>query len=87
MTNFTASEGFEAPPKKTFDIGTIPSKGQADISQVGAMIDNLRKEHFKLGNQSGLMSRTSSTIGGGAAKTQYPSKAPWAHLRTNYALG
>ena len=50
MTNFTAADGFEAPPKATFETGTIPSKGQADLSQVGAMIDNLRKEHFKLGN-------------------------------------
>ena len=34
-----------------------------------------------------MMARSSNIIGGGASKTQYPSKAPWAHLRTNYALG
>ena len=51
QTNFIAQEGFEAAPRRTFETGTIPSKGQADLSQVGAMIDNLRKEHFALGCQ------------------------------------
>lgn len=49
MTNFIAKDGFEAPPNPTFETGTIPHKGEADRDQVGAMIDNLRREHFKLG--------------------------------------
>ena len=49
-TNFISQSdrGFEAPAKK-FDYGTVPDKGMADTSQVASMIDNLRKEHFKLG--------------------------------------
>ena len=48
-TNFIAQDGFEAPPKRTFETGTHPAKEQADLTQVNAMIDNLRKEHFTLG--------------------------------------
>ena len=48
-TNFIAMDGFEAPPKQTFETGAMPMKEQADLAQVGAMIDNLRKEHFTLG--------------------------------------
>ena len=51
------------------------------------MIDNLRKEHFALGCQNPMFAKSSTIIGGGAAKTAHPSKAPWAHLRTNYVLG
>lgn len=49
-TNFISQSdgGFEAPQKK-FDFASVPDKGKADREQVGAMIDNLRKEHFRLG--------------------------------------
>ena len=87
QTNFIAKDGFEAPPKPTFETGTVPSKGQADLSQVSNMIDNLRKEHFALGCQNPMFAKSSTIVGGGASKSALPTKAPWAHLRTNYALG
>ena len=34
-----------------------------------------------------MFAKSSVTIGAGAAKTAHPTKAPWAHLRTNYVLG
>ena len=86
-TNFIAADGFEAPPKPTFETGTIPSKGEADRSQVGAMIDNLRREHFHFGLQQPMKTRASDTIGMGATSSKHQGKAPWAHLRTNYSLG
>ena len=51
------------------------------------MIDNLRKEHFALGCQNPMFAKSSTIVGGGASKSALPTKAPWAHLRTNYALG
>ena len=51
------------------------------------MIDNLRKEHFALGCQNPMFGKSSTIVGGGASKSALPAKAPWAHLRTNYAFG
>jgi len=50
-TNFISlgDGGFEAPSKK-FNFASVPDKGSNDNSEVKAMIDNLRKEHFKLGD-------------------------------------
>lgn len=84
-----AVDGFESPPKKTVDFGPMPDKGQADKSQVKSMIENLRKEHFKIG-QNGTQSnfRSSQSIScasnGNALKTK---SLPWATMKTNYALG
>ena len=87
-TNFISQQdgGFEAPAKK-FDFATVPSKPNNDFSQVNNMIANLKKEHFKLGEQAhgGFMSRASSTIG--QLKTQKPERPAWAHQKTNYELG
>ena len=51
------------------------------------MIDNLRVEHFKLGEEVAYKSKSSNTIGPAAHSAQKPVAAPWAHLRTNYGLG
>lgn len=52
-TNFISQgdSGFEAPQKK-FEFGSMPDKGKADTKQLSSMIDNLRKEHFRLGEQN-----------------------------------
>ena len=49
-TNFISQTdgGFEAPQKK-FGFASVPDKGTADLSEVKSMIDNLRREHFRLG--------------------------------------
>lgn len=65
-TNFIAGDGgFEAQSKK-FDFATVPSKGKADDSQVKSMIDNLRVEHFKLGEEVAYKSKSSNAVGGAA---------------------
>jgi hypothetical protein len=51
------------------------------------MIANLRKEHFKLGEQTSPMVRASAAIGTGAVSPARPVKAPWAHMKTSYTLG
>lgn len=85
-TNFISQTdgGFEPQPKK-FDFAAVPDKGSADSSQVKSMIENLKREHFKLGEQNYPMFRTSNSIG--ATSTAKKEKVPWAHLRTNYELG
>jgi len=52
-TNFISQSdgGFEAPQSK-FDYAGVPDKGTADRTQVASMIDNLRREHFRLGEQN-----------------------------------
>ena len=51
------------------------------------MIENLRKEHFKLGEQNPVHMRTSSSIGSGLKESQKRESVPWAHSRTNIRLG
>ena len=87
-TNFISQGdgGFEAPQKK-FDFGTVPSKGAADLTQVTSMIDNLRREHFKLGEKDSLKTKTSTTIGSGVTSAKKDGRPAWAHLNTNYELG
>ena len=41
--------GFEASPAK-FEYGSVPSKGKPELARVKSMIDNLKREHFKLGH-------------------------------------
>ena len=65
----------------------MPSKGSEDKSQIKAMIDNLRVEHFKLGEEQSYKSKSSNAVGGAASSAKKPVAAPWAHLRTNYGLG
>jgi len=48
-TNFIGNAGSFETPQKKFDFAAVPDKGSADTSQVRSMIDNLRREHFKLG--------------------------------------
>ena len=50
------------------------------------MIDNLRKEHFRLGEQSTRYARTNDAYG--ASKSANKKETlPWASMRTNYELG
>lgn len=51
------------------------------------MIDNLRKEHFKLGEQTTMFYNSSHAIGRSGKSAQKPAKEPWAHLNTNFELG
>lgn len=87
-TNFISmTDGsFEAPQKK-FDFGTVPSKGVADTSQVQSMIDNLRREHFRMGEQDAARFKSSNSIGSGVISAKKDGRPPWAHLNTNYELG
>jgi len=81
-TNFISmgDGGFETPQKK-FSFASVPNKGNNndDSGAIKSMIDNLRKEHFKLGEQSPYMMRTSSTIGSGAGASNKKEIIPWAH--------
>ena len=87
-TNFISQSdgGFEAPQKK-FDFAGVPDKGKADTEQVNAMIDNLRKEHFRLGEQNTQYARTNNSYGAGSKSASKRETLPWAHLNTNYKLG
>ena len=51
------------------------------------MIDNLRREHFKLGEEQSYKTQSSKLVGGGAHLSAKAEKVPWASLRTNYELG
>ena len=65
-TNFISqnNSGFEDPPKR-YSFAAVPDKGANDSSAVKGMIDNLRKEHFKLGEQNSGMYRSSASYGQG----------------------
>ena len=62
-TNFIAEGGSFESPQKKFDFAAVPDKGVADRSQVQNMIDNLRREHFKLGEQNSGKFNSSAAIG------------------------
>ncbi len=51
------------------------------------MIDNLRREHFKLGEQNSGMYRSSASYGQGVQSASKKEVVPWASMKTNYALG
>ena len=51
------------------------------------MIDNLRREHFKLGEKDSAKFNSSAAIGVSAKSAQRNVAPPWASLRTNYHLG
>jgi len=51
------------------------------------MIDNLRREHFKLGEKDSGKFNSSAAIGTGAATAKGREVVPWAHMKTNYELG
>ena len=86
-TNFIAENGSFESPQKKFDFAAVPDKGVADRSQVQNMIDNLRREHFKLGEKDSAKFNSSSMIGTGAKQAKREENPPWASLRTNYHLG
>lgn len=87
-TNFIsqADGGFEDQPKK-YSFASVPNKGANDNSEVKGMIDNLRKEHFKLGEQNSGMFRSSASYGQGVHSATKKEVVPWASMKTNYALG
>ena len=86
-TNFIGDAGSFESPQKKFDFAAVPDKGNADHSAVKSMIDNLRREHFKLGEKDSMKFNSSSAIGQGASSSKKPQVEPWAHMRTNYELG
>lgn len=88
-TNFISqSDGGFEPLQKKFDFGVVPDKGQIDNSQVKSMIDNLRKEHFKFGEQNSVSYHQSNQSYGQAANSaKKPERVPWATRQTNYKLG
>ena len=69
-----------------FEYGTVPSKGKTELTRVKSMIENLKKENFKLGHQNTSYSRTNQIYG---TSTQQPKKEIllWAGQRTNFRLG
>lgn len=87
-TNFISQTdgGFEAQPKK-FDFGTVPDKGVTDTSKVNDMIADLKREHFRIGNEVRPMMRASDNVGRAAHSAKKPEMVPWASMKTNYQLG
>ena len=86
-TNFIGSNGSFESPQKKFNFSGVPDKGVADNSAVKSMIDNLRREHFKLGEKDSMKFNSSSAIGTSAKMAKGREIVPWAHLKTNYELG
>ena len=86
-TNFIGQAGSFESPQKKFDFAGVPDKGVADQSQVKSMIDNLRREHFKLGEKDSMKFNSSSAIGQGAKNARPTERVPWASMKTNYELG
>lgn len=65
----------------------MPNKGKADDAQVNAMIDNLRREHFRLGEQQSPFMRTNEVYGSGAKAARKDGQVPWATMKTSFSLG
>lgn len=86
-TNFTSDAGFESPPPRP-DYGTVPHKGAADEKAISSMIDNLRREHFNLGQHGPTMHSAAKIIGAGVnSATPNGKNGLWAKKETNYHLG
>ena len=88
-TNFISPEGdgaFEVPPKK-FEYGRQPLKGSNDSSGIQALIKDLKASHFDVGKNSVPPMRSSDEYGIAALSAKKPQRAPWASMKTNYALG
>ena len=51
------------------------------------MIDNLRKEHFRLGEQTTQYARANAAYGMGTKSASKREILPWASMKTNYELG
>lgn len=87
-TNFIShnNNGFEDPQPR-FDFGSVPSKGAQDKAQEAAMIDNLRREHFRLGEQNSPFVRTNEAYGAAVKSARKDGPVPWATMKTSFALG
>lgn len=86
-TNFIGNAGSFESPQKKFNFAGVPDKGVADTTAVKSMIDNLRREHFKLGEKDSSKFNSSSAIGQSAKSSKKNEVPPWAHMKTNYELG
>ena len=62
----------------------MPDKGVKDTSKVESMIADLKREHFRIGNEVRPMMRASEGIGRAALSAKKPESVPWASMKTNY---